>query len=217
MIAEPTTTLTDYALAVQSLWLGTRLLSATSLSPHENRGGEGPGAGQARRFWGGALLATAVAAAVGGTSHGFAPLLDARGFDSLRFLAYLAVGIANLLALWGCGFAFLPRGPRRVFLLAMLIKTVVYAAWLTQHLDFRYVVYDYGASLMLMAVLAVTGRRRPGAGALLAGVLVGCVGALAQRSGFVLHPHFNHNDLFHVVEMAGVGLYYRAAAALQDQ
>lgn len=72
-------------------------------------------------------------------------------------------------------------------------------------------------SLLLLALLALGGRRRPGARSLLAGVLVGFAGALVQRSGFALHPHFNHNDLFHVVEMAGVWLYYRAAAALQDR
>jgi hypothetical protein len=38
--------------------------------------------------------------------------------------------------------------------------------------------------------------------------------ALVQRSGFALHRHFNHNDLYHVVQMLGTWLLYRGGSEL---
>jgi hypothetical protein len=39
---------------------------------------------------------------------------------------------------------------------------------------------------------------------------------LVQASGFRLHEHFNHNDLYHVIQTAAVLLLYRGAKRLQS-
>ena len=53
-------------------------------------------------------------------------------------------------------------------------------------------------------------------GAILAGVALSIVGALVQASGFTLHEHFNHNDLYHVIQTVAVILLYRGAHRLAD-
>ncbi len=41
--------------------------------------------------------------------------------------------------------------------------------------------------------------------------------ALAQASGVALHRHFNHNDLYHVIQMAALYAFYRGGALLVDR
>jgi hypothetical protein len=47
-----------------------------------------------------------------------------------------------------------------------------------------------------------------------AGVAVSFVGAGVQMSGFGLHEHFNHNDLYHVIQMVGLWLFWRGARGI---
>jgi hypothetical protein len=60
-------------------------------------------------------------------------------------------------------------------------------------------------------------RGRPGAGFVLGGVLASSAGALVQYLRLTPHPHFNDNDLFHVIQMAGVWLFFRAGLLLRDR
>jgi hypothetical protein len=44
---------------------------------------------------------------------------------------------------------------------------------------------------------------------MLAGVALSVAAALAQALGVALHRHFNHNDLYHVIQIAAMLLFYR--------
>ena len=44
---------------------------------------------------------------------------------------------------------------------------------------------------------------------MLAGVAVSVLAALVQASGFALHAHFNHNDLYHVIQIAAMFAFYK--------
>jgi hypothetical protein len=67
------------------------------------------------------------------------------------------------------------------------------------------------ATLILYLTPAVRGRR--GSAAVVAGILVSFLAAGIQQAGIAPPPAFNHNDLYHVVQMVGVVLLYRGAAA----
>ena len=43
------------------------------------------------------------------------------------------------------------------------------------------------------------------------------VGAGIQQGGFSLHSHFNHNDLFHVVQMGAFYLLFRGASTVESR
>jgi hypothetical protein len=43
---------------------------------------------------------------------------------------------------------------------------------------------------------------------MLAGVAVSVLAGLVQASGFALHAHFNHNDLYHVIQTAAMFAFY---------
>ena len=52
---------------------------------------------------------------------------------------------------------------------------------------------------------------------LFAAIGLSALGGVVQRSGFAFHVHFNHNDIFHVLQSVGLWCYARAGALLEDR
>ena len=49
-----------------------------------------------------------------------------------------------------------------------------------------------------------------------AGVLLSVVAAAFQHGGFDLHRYFNHNDLYHVVQLGAFLLLYKGGLRMRD-
>ena len=177
MIAEPSTLLTDYALAAVTGYLALRL----------HKTGKSP-------WWTVAFVALALTALLGGTYHGFgAPVWKA---------TVLLAGIVSCAMVVGSAIATTRGLARRITLAFAAVKLIVYEAWMLSHDDFIYVIADTGVALAIVAVLHRTRW-------MLAAVAVSIFAGGAQASGFDLHPHFNHNDLYHVIQIAAMILFYR--------
>ena len=86
----------------------------------------------------------------------------------------------------------------------------LYSGWMLFHDEFIFVVLDTGIALLVVAALHLWQWNGP----MLAGVAASVVAGLVQASGFKLHEHFNHNDLYHVIQIARVFLLYRGARRL---
>ena len=190
-IHEPMTMLTDYVLGGVSAYAAVALLRDPQTS---------------RRLWALAFAALAAAAFLGGTWHGFLQS------DLLWKATTLSAGVASFGMVAGSSYAAFPP-PLRVFALtAALAKLVVYSAWMLGHDAFLYVVIDTGIAFLIVAAIHLWKWNGP----VLAGVAVSIAGALVQASGFRLHEHFNHNDLYHVIQIAALVLLYRGAKRLQS-
>jgi len=59
-------------------------------------------------------------------------------------------------------------------------------------------------------------RRKAGHRWLRRGLYLTLVGVAIQQGGWGLHTHFNHNDLYHVVQMVALYCLNRAALALEN-
>lgn len=199
------TVLTDYGLAAVAGGLGAALWRRAQ-------------AQASRRLWAAAFIAAAAAAIVGGTSHGLDPRLDAAWRAALWRATYGLVGLGNLFILAGAAVAAARARLRGWLLAAAVLRFGAFLAFTALRTDFRYVVYDYGVTLagLLLLALHLLRRGRPGAGWILTGVAASLAGAAVQRTGLDLSPAFNHNDLFHVVQAAGLCLYYRGGRLLTD-
>jgi hypothetical protein len=197
VISEPMTLATDYALALITGALGLRLIAQSA--------GE-----SSRRFWALAFLALALAAALGGTYHGFA-------VQALWKPTLLAIGIASFAMVVGSATATTSGALRRALLAAAVVKLVVYSAWMLAHDDYIWVVADSGIALAVVAVLHAVRWRSPEARWILCGVALSFAAAAVQASGFALHRNFNHNDLYHVVQAAAMVLYYWGARLSVDR
>jgi hypothetical protein len=122
--------------------------------------------------------------------------------------------------LTGVIFACAPRPWRGWLLGAAAFKFLLFAGWMTSHSDFRYVVYDYAFSMMVILFSQAQAwwvRRDENAFWIIGGIAVSLVAALIQRCHYSIHVHFNHNDLFHVVQAAAFYLFYRGGRGLIDR
>lgn len=206
-IAEPMTLLTDYALAGVTGWLGWRVLAARR--------------GQASRtWWAAAFVSLTFAAMLGGTYHGFAPHLAERSVFVLWKATVLAVGVASFAMLAGSTLAMTTGRTRKLLLAFAGAKLVLYAAWMLKHDAFIYVVADSAVSMATLAFLhgaAALRRSDPASRWVVAGVGISVLAAGVQASGFALHRHFNHNDLYHVIQMGALFLFYSGGMRMRDR
>ena len=145
------------------------------------------------RLWALAFLFTAAGSFFGGTYHGFAPVIAPVVAAALWKATIYSIGLASFFLLAGCGRALVVFG---------LIKFIVYASWMITHDDFTWVIADYGLTMLIVAIVV---RNRW----VIASIVVSVIGALVQQSRFALHEHFNHNDLYHVIQLLALWLLYR--------
>ena len=207
-ITEPMTMATDFVLAMLCFLFGSILLHAG------RKQGSTP-----IRLWGLAFFATALAAATGGTSHGLALYLSERGHALLWKTTVYAIGVANLLLSAAVVLTAFRGFLRNLLLIVVVGQFVVYGYWMATHDDFSFVIYNYGAAMLGILAVAIWRHLATGpawAGWVIAGILVSFAAAGIQMSGFTIHKHFNHNDLYHVVQMLGAYLLYRGGMLLGD-
>lgn len=199
-ITEPTTLATDYLLAAFSAVLAMKLWAAGTASA---------------RWWALAFAMTAIAGAAGGTVHGFQLLLPATVLRALWLLTLellVAAGAAILLAT-AAVHARSTRAHRRIAA-GVGLASVGYMLWLPARPAFASAIAAYGCALVVLALVEARAWRSwasPASGWLLAGVGVSVVAAVVQQGGWSLHRHFNHNDLYHVVQAGALWLLYRGA------
>jgi hypothetical protein len=185
---------TDYALGGVAGWLAWRLF--------RNRSSQ-----ESRFLWALAFAALALAALLGGTWHGFARN------DFLWKATLLSAGVASFAMLAAAVFACTTGTLRHGLLALAAAKCIVYSAWMLAHNDFVWVVVDTGIALAAVALLHIASFN----GWILAGVAVSLTAAAVQASGLALHRHFNHNDLYHVIQIGAVALLFRGAMRLRDR
>ena len=203
MITEPVTLATDYALAAVCLWAGARLYMKSESQ-------------RSRAFWGAACLALGFGALLGGTYHGFQQSIPNFAASWLWKFTVLLIGFASFCMLAGSSRATTSGRMRRGIFIFAVLKLVAYEGWMLRHDQFVWVIADTAATMAAVLVLHGVRHRVAGSRWILAGVAASAAAALAQSSGLALHQHFNHNDLYHVVQIAAIALFYRGASTIVD-
>lgn len=199
MLHEPMTLVTDYALGALCVVLATRMRSR--------------GLPQNRSDWTAALFACAVAAFAGGTYHGFLPWIDGTVAAVLWRLTLLAIGWAAYAAVVATCRAHI-GGRQGAIIWIARAQFGIYALAAIASGEFIVAIIDYSlAFVFVLAVHAWAWRKYSDGAALtvVGGVLVTFAAAGIQAAGIAPHRAFNHNDLYHVVQMAGTALLYRGA------
>jgi hypothetical protein len=207
-ITEPMTMVTDYLMGALAFALAIRLL-----------GDPASGAQWSGRLWAAAFVMTAVAAFAGGTYHGFIQWMPGSAGRALWKATLVATGIGSACLL-AAAVTAATTGPLRQALVALaLVKLAVYLWTIATKDAFIVVIADYGTALVAVLLAAwfirPTGLT-PAASWIAAGVAVAVVAGVIQWARLAPHAHFNHNDLFHVVQMASLYLLYRGGLLLRD-
>jgi hypothetical protein len=200
-ITEPMTFLTDYALAAVT---GTLGISLRRIGRDQRQ--------ISAKFWASAFMAIALTALVGGTCHGAGHLLSQKALAMLWKTTMLVSGLISFFILAAAVANCLPRRWHRRAISIAAIKLALYLFWISTHDEFRYVIYDYGSAIFLALCLygvAVIHLDQKESRWVIGGLLLSIVAALLQRSGWDLSTHFNHNDLYHVIQIGAMCLLYK--------
>ncbi len=196
-VHEPATLLTDLLLAACAGGLAWQLRRCQ------------PADKAAVRSWSLMLGLTAIAALVGGTYHGFAPNFS----PSLNILWWrltlLGLCGASLMAARSLVDEMVPPGRRRPWVVLITGKFVLFAGVVLVHPVFIVAISDYGLVLLAWTAAACT-TSRAWRGWMLGGVGLSVVAALVQQLRWAPTARFNHNDLYHVVQILALVAFYRA-------
>jgi hypothetical protein len=207
VITEPMTLITDWILAALCVVLGARLA---------RRSRESGSRSSQLLAW--AFYSTALGAFVGGAAHGFRPYLGDVGLMATWKLTVWSIGATAFLFVASAATAALSSTPRRALVAVAATQAAVYSLWMMTHDDFFWVIADYVPAMLVVLLLQILQWRRgePSAGWIAAGIATSFLGAGIQASGLAPHRHFNHNDLYHVVQMAATWMLYRGGMLLRD-
>ncbi|MBE9181711.1 hypothetical protein IQ268_24400 [Oculatella sp. LEGE 06141] len=204
IIAEPLTTLTDYAIAVEATIFAIMLNQSRQTSV---------------RLWAAAFAGVAIAALLGGTLHGFVPHMELGTRILLWKGTLYLLGLTSFLLLAGTVISSVPHRWHRWMLPIVGLKSFGYLGLATVRSNFAYVVADYLSALVIVLLLQLRAARRhraPGAPWILAGVLVSGVAVAVLRSRLALPFMIRSVDLYHVVQMVALYLLYRGVRQLRD-
>ena len=191
-MSEPATTLTDYLMAALAVVFARHLARAAGVVEHA-------------RAWSWAFALLAASALCGGTFHGFRAALAPWAAQALwRLTLALAAG-SSFALMRALALQWLGTARRAAWIRVALGKLAIVLAIGLSYPAFSVVVADFGATMLFAAGAGAVGRgRHPRAFLwLTAGVLLFGVGALIQQARLAPHPAFNHNDLFHVIQLLG--------------
>jgi hypothetical protein len=207
-ITEPMTMITDYVMGALAFVLAMRLVGDSTA-----------GRQLSGRLWAAAFVMTAAAAFVGGTYHGFVQWMPGSAGRAMWKATLLATGLGSACLLAAAGVAAV-AGPLRTALAGVVIAKLAFYIWTIATKDsFTLVIADYGTALVAVVLAAWVIRPSgltPAAWWITAGVAVAVVAGVIQWARLAPHVHFNHNDLFHVVQMASLYLLYRGGLLLRD-
>jgi hypothetical protein len=194
-MAEPITTLTDFAIALQTLLFALLLLRFSHVE----------------RLWAAAFLCVSLASLLGGTYHGFAAYMAYPVQRGLWAVLTYAMGFCSFLILVATAQATVkPRWQRWITLLA-IAKLLTYLYAITQRLTFSYVVADYLLALLLILGLHLgwgLPQRKTDSPWILSGVGVSVLaGTILALPGARLGA-FAPVDIYHLVQMAALGCFF---------
>jgi hypothetical protein len=195
-LVEPTTMLTDYLLGLVYLCLGIRLVRTYGLV-----------------MAGLAFFAIAAAAFTGGTYHGLGAVLRDSTLAVLWSVSLTLVGFSSFFLLAAALSIAVDEKTRRVWLTIAALQLCVYLFWISNHKEFRFAIYDYASAMAAILGFSVVAARRGNRAFgqwMAAGIATCLLASVVQAGHLALHRNFNHNDLYHVIQIGGALLFYRA-------
>jgi hypothetical protein len=197
------TVLTDVLLAASAVWAGSRIY-AVSHTP-------------ANLYFSLSFFLIALGALAGATIHAIRHTSLVRWVPLLWRITGIAVGLSVTAMLAGTFYHLLPVEYADLLRWTVLGLSILYAAWIWRDYRFRNVIVFYSISMafILGAMgLSYVSTGSEGAKLIAVGILISFAAAAVQRSGFKLAKHFNHNDIYHVIQLVGLYFFYRGALLL---
>lgn len=201
MITEPATTLTDYAMAALAVAFAVDLRRRAAAAPHV-------------RAWSTAFFLLAASALCGGTFHGFRTSLAPWVVEALWRASLATASLASFATMRALALQWLGEPRARPWIRLALLKLTAALLAGALHPEFVVVVADFGLTLAFGLAAATFGRSTDlrAFGLLCTGIALFVLGAVIQQARLSPHPAFNHNDVFHVIQILGNACFFLSAS-----
>jgi hypothetical protein len=160
-------------------------------------------------YWSNAYWMTALSAFLGALSHGIGPNLPVKSRAVLWRLTLIAIGWTAFFMLMGTFQNILSADSMRWLRWIPIILIIFYHIALFKRDEFSTAILFYAPVMVIVLIaysyaylyLAIASALN-----VAIGMIISFIAAFIQFKKFGLHKHFNHNDIFHVVQL--VGLYF---------
>jgi len=208
-ITEPTTVLTNAVLAAVGFVFGTRLAYDAAGAAIASAGGIAFG-----------LVMTSFAAAVGAVAHGIDPLVAREQRDRCWRGALFLTGFAAAGAIASVAFFAATGIARKALLILAGLNLLSFLVRAVRQPQFRVATLHYMAGLVVVllgAIYTYVRWRTPASPWLIGAVVVSAGAGLVQARRMGLHRHLNHNDLYHLIQVVALYLFYRGGVLLVDR
>ncbi len=217
-ILEPTTTITDFILAGMSFYFGHVLYWH-----HQKLGKNNSFDKRYSQYWAMTFLFLGLGSFLGGVSHGFAYL---KAEHTLMIATWpftvLSIAMASFYLFLATSLEYFPSVRKWLFILGYL-KLMAFMLLMFgypkeyfgefQNVSFSLVILDYAPVmlwLLTMNMWEFIKKKSKPAKIMITGILLSVIGTGIQMSGFGFHKHFNHNDIYHVIQMAAIYLMFKS-------
>lgn len=195
---EPTTAITDYIIFILGIIFGGLTISIQNSQFHQ--------------LWGASFISIGIGAFFGGTSHGFGPKMKGIYRKVLWRITIIFIGISGIFMAMSSSLFFITENGKYALFITAGVLLILYLLKIRKQDSFRSAVTFYMPLLGVTLVgfsMAFYFQNITGALFITIGLIVCITGSLTQLLKISLHEKFNHNDLFHVIQMLGMYLMYR--------
>ena len=200
---EPMTVLTDVLLAAAAIFGGVKIYGVSAAPVH--------------LYFALSFFLIALGTLAGATIHAIRHTSLVSWVPLLWRITGLAVGTSVMAMLAATFYHILPADYADLLRWTVLGLSIIYAAWIWRDYRFRNVMVFYSISMaFILGAMALNyvSTGSPGAKLIVVGILISFGAAAVQRSGFKLARHFNHNDIYHVIQLIGLYFFYKGALLL---
>ncbi len=158
-------------------------------------------------------------ALLGALSHGIGTHFSPEVKAVIWRLTTISIGAAAFFVLMVTFYHVFPFATVRYLRWLAIVLFVGYLVLIWKDDRFINVIRFYGPTMLFMLAVMIYSyltASNPGSGWLVIGILISFAAAGVQMSGFSLHQHFNHNDIYHIIQMLGMYCIYRGSLLLTD-
>jgi len=200
---EPMTVLTDVLLAAAAAYCGVKIYVASATPVH--------------LYFSLSFFLVALGTLAGATIHAIRHTSLVSRVPLLWRITGIAVGTSATAMLAATFYHILPADYADLLRWTVLGLSIIYAAYIWRDYRFQNVIIFY--SILMAFILGAMGLSyvstgSPGAKLIAVGIIISFGAAAIQRSGFKLARHFNHNDIYHVIQLIGLYFFYKGALLL---
>jgi hypothetical protein len=200
---EPMTVLTDVLLSAAAVYGGVKIYVASAAPVH--------------LYFSLSFFLVALGTLAGATIHAIRHTSLVSRVPLLWRITGIAVGTSATAMLAATFYHILPADYADLLRWTVLGLSIIYAAYIWRDYRFQNVIIFY--SILMAFILGAMGLSyvstgSPGAKLISVGIIISFGAAAVQRSGFKLAKHFNHNDIYHVIQLIGLYFFYKGALLL---